>query len=655
MKKKFLTATLPAAVAMIAVLYIFAAVAYFYDATLMVVELIVAIVMTAVFIISFLMMKNNLQHYFASAARTVQGSGTRTLADFVIPIMVTNSTGEITWYNENFRSSLLHGNDVFAEPQSLFFSDEDIRRLKDNGKTRIDCKGRKYLVFVYDFDEDMNNQHMFFFIDDTSNFKIAQSYRETRPCMMMIHVDGLDLLLKNALESQKTEIKGEIERQIEMISAVCGGFLQKISSTRYLLVTDFRGYEKIREDKFSVLSKVRELNFGDRGAASLSIGVGLGGANIVECVEYANNALDMALGRGGDQAVIKNKDEFSFFGGVTQAAQVNSRVRTRVIAATLKKLIENSENVLVMGHAYSDMDSFGAAYALCSAVQSMGKSAKIVVDEKKSLARPLIEYVKQSQKQLDFIEKPETAAMHINQKTLLIIVDTHRPSFVESRAVYEKASTVVVIDHHRQTVDFIDNSLLFYHDPSASSACEMVTELLQYMGTNSIGKVQAEALLSGISLDTRNFVMKTSTRTFEASAYLRSKGADPVNVKRLFADSLDTYTARASIVANATLYGRYAISSCPPSCKACRIASSQAADELLSIQGVDASFVMYIEKDTVNISARSFGAVNVQLIMESLGGGGHQTMAAAQIVGGTLEDANEKLKAAIDTYKLSRG
>ena len=652
MKNKTLNILSIVAYSLSAILFVFAVVSLFFNVWVAVAEIVIALAVLFFAWFSLRHLKNNITEFFSSAAKSIQGSGTRTLSEFVLPIMVTNSIGEITWYNDKFRTTLLGDEDVFASPCSKFFTSGDLTKLEENGKVRIDYNERKYLVYVYNFDEDMNNQKMYFFIDDTINFKLAQNYRDSRPCIMFIHVDGLDLLLKNELESQKTEIRGEIEKQIELVSDVTKGYLQKVSSTRYLLVTDNKGFEALKEDKFSLLSNVRNLNFGDRGAATLSIGVGLGGS-LKECVEYANNALDMAHGRGGDQAVIKNKEEFSFFGGVAQAQQINSRVRTRVIATTLKKLIENSENVLVMGHAFSDMDSFGAAYALCSAVQKMGKSARVVADESKSLATDLIALVKKSNAQLDFMIRPETALNHITPKTLLIIVDTHRSSSLESKAVYEKASSVVIIDHHRQTVDFIDDSLLFYHDPSASSACEMVTELLQYMGSNLVSKQSAEALLAGISLDTRHFAVKTGTRTFEASGFLRSCGANPIEVRKLFADTLNTYTYRASIVANAMFYGDFAVSICPDACENPRIASAQAADELLTIKGVDASFVMYESDDVVNISGRSLGVINVQLIAEDLGGGGHQTMAAAQLSNVTLETAKRKLLNAIEKYKSS--
>lgn len=649
MKKRTVFSLLPSAVISVAVLIAFAVISSFYDYHLMVFELIAAVVVAAITGLSFLFISKSTRRYFSSAAQAAQKTGTGTLTDFVLPIMVTNKRNEIVWYNESFRSSLLKGNDIFAESDSMFFGENNFSQLSETGKTTIDYKDRKYNVFMYEIITDDEHQCMFFFIDDTKNFKLAQAYKKTRPCMMFINVDGLEILLKNAKESQKTEIKGEIERQIEMITQISSGYLQKISSRRYLLVTDYSGYENMKNDKFSVLSKVRSLQFSDMGNATLSIGVGLGG-NLQECVEYAENALDMALGRGGDQAVIKNREEFTFFGGITQSVQGNNRVRARVISATLKKLIVSAENVLIMGHSFSDMDSVGAGFAMCCAVRELHRSSKLIVDEEKSLAKPLINHLKKNVRDFDYIVSPDEAKHLVNEKTLLIIVDTHRPSVLESSEIYKMAQKVVVIDHHRQTVDFIDNSLLFYHDPSSSSTSEMVTVLLQYIGSDLIGRWQAEALLAGIALDTHDFVMKMNTDTYEALGYLRSKGANPVNVKRLFSDDLETYTARANIVSNATFYKHFAVSHCPSSCKNARIASSQAADELLTIKNVDASFVMYKDGSDLCISARSYGAANVQLIMESMGGGGHQTMAAVQLDDCGFEQASVLLREAIDKY-----
>ncbi|MBQ2676427.1 MAG: DHH family phosphoesterase [Clostridia bacterium] len=650
MKKKSIFRVLPVINILIVLTVVLAGVSYFFDIRLFAVEMIVAVAVCGYAVMKMLSLQKDIYNYFTQVSKSLEENGSASLAEFVMPIMITKDTGEIVWYNENFRTSVLKGKDIYGEEQNVIFSEGALKQLEDEKHADVDYNDRKYVVFEYRTNVEGIKQKIYFFYDETGLIKISEKYKKTRPCVMYIQADNLDIMLKDALESEKATVIGAIEREIETLVNFSDGFFQKISSDKYVLIIEKSGFDRIIEDKFSVLRTVRALDFGNRGNVSLSIGVGRDGESIGECVELASQALDMAQGRGGDQAVIKTKDGFEFYGGVTQAAQRNSRVRTRVVAATLNKLIESSDNVLIMGHSYSDMDSFGAAFALWRAVTELKKPAKIVVDRKKTLALPLISMVAAGDMG-DIMAPPSEAVKLVNKRTLLIIVDTHRASFVESKEVYEKAAATVIIDHHRKTVDYIDNALLFYHDPSASSACEMVSELLQYMGPKLIGKTEAEALLSGIMLDTRNFVLRTGVRTFEASAFLRSRGANPVEVKKLFSGSMDTYKERSAIVAQAEVFKDCAISLCEETGDNIRIASSQAADELLSISDVNASFVLFADADAINISARSLGAVNVQLVMEQLGGGGHQTMAAAQLENETFEGAKNLLLKAITKVK----
>ncbi len=651
MKRKWFFTAVPVLDILILFSIISALLSYFYlPLNLFFIELLFCLVCVGVAVVCFWRLRHSIYRYLTQAAKSVENAGSDSLNNFVLPVVTVNSYGEVVWYNESFRRNVLRSGEIYAENQSFLFSKDALRTLDEKGQVSITYRGKRFNVYAYQFSQSVD-QKMYFFIDNTFYFELTKKYKETRPCVMFIRVDGLDFILKNAPESRKTEIIGAIERQIETSNDNVGGYFQKISNDEYVMILQKNDYDRILNDKFPVLSKVRELNVGDRTGVTLSIGVGVGGDTLGECVEFARQAIDMALGRGGDQAVIKNKDDFEFFGGVAQTEQSNSKVRARVVAATLAKLIANSDNVLIMGHSYSDMDSFGSAYALYHAVNKMNKPVKIVVNREKSLARSLIDYVTKSDKTDAYLVEPEEAEQLIDRKTLLIITDTHRASFTENKRIYELAPTVVVIDHHRKTVDYIDNALLFYHVPFASSACEMVTELLQYMGNDLVGKVQAEALLAGIMLDTRNFVLRTAQRTFEASAYLRGQGANPVEVKQLFDDSMLTYKIRAEIVSNAHLVNGCAIASCENTGEYARIASSQAADELLSIEGVNASFVMYHTNDGINISARSYGKVNVQIIMEQLGGGGHQTMAAAQLKCHQFDEAKKELIEAISKIK----
>lgn len=403
--------------------------------------------------------------------------------------------------------------------------------------------------------------------------------------------------------------------------------------------------------KFNVMEQVRSYTYhGASVGITLSIGIGRG-ETLGDAESEARQALDMALGRGGDQTAMKNSDEtYRFFGGVSKGVEKRTKVRTRVVASAIAELIRGCDNVLVMGHKFSDLDCIGAAVGVCAAAGAFGKSAKIVTYEKTSLATPLMEYMK-AQSDGDLFIHPDIARHIVTEKTLLFVVDTHKADFTEEPEIYEKSPSVVVIDHHRKTVDYIQNAVIFYHEPHASSACEMVTELLQYMQRKPIiGAVQANALLAGIMLDTKEFALRTGVRTFEAAAYLRARGADTVTVKGFFNSSMENKKLRGQVVLNAQSYRNCAVSVADIKHKDIRIISAQAADELLTVSDVSASFVLFETGDTANISARSMGKVNVQLIMEALGGGGHQTMAAAQLPNTDLSEARQMLKKAIDEY-----
>ncbi|MCI8554429.1 MAG: DHH family phosphoesterase, partial [Clostridiales bacterium] len=385
----------------------------------------------------------------------------------------------------------------------------------------------------------------------------------------------------------------------------------------------------------------------------LSIGVGQGDT-MRQSEEMARQALEMALGRGGDQAAVKTRSGFDFYGGVSKGVEKRTKVRTRVVASALSELIAGSDNVLVMGHRFSDLDCLGSAAAMAAAARGMGRPAYAVARHKTTLAAELIDRYDAAGRGDLFIE-PEEAMELLNRRTLLIVTDTHNPQMLEDAGLYRAAGSVVVIDHHRKMVEHIDNAVVFYHEPYASSASEMVAELVQYMPGSSITRLEAEALLAGIMLDTRSFVMKAGVRTFEAAAYLRRLGADTIEVKKMFAENMETYRAKADIIAQAELYRKTAIACCERdgSCET-RIAASQAADELLYIKGVDASFTLFTEGNTVNISARSLGDFNVQLVMETIGGGGHMTMAGAQLEDVDMAEARRRLTGAIDRLLADR-
>jgi c-di-AMP phosphodiesterase-like protein len=377
--------------------------------------------------------------------------------------------------------------------------------------------------------------------------------------------------------------------------------------------------------------------------------VGHAAENLAESEKYAKQALEMCLGRGGDQAAVRTESGYEFYGGLSKGMSKNTRVKSRMIAGALAELINSHERVLVMGHAYGDLDSVGSATGICAAVKEMGKDSYVVVDPERNLSKIMIKYIEDSSIKNYYIT-PQDGLSKLDDDTLLIVTDTHNPDLVDSKEILERAKQVVVIDHHRLMVKSIENPALFYHEPSASSASEMVSELLEYFpGELKFASQIADVLMAGIMLDTKNFVMNTGVRTFEAAAYLRKLGADTIAVKKLFANSIDTYRNKAAIINSSEIYHKCAIAHAEGEFDNLRVAASKAADEMLEISGVNASFVLYEQGGRVNISARSLGSYNVQVIMESLGGGGHHEMAACQL-DATMDEAKKQLLAAIDDY-----
>jgi c-di-AMP phosphodiesterase-like protein len=468
---------------------------------------------------------------------------------------------------------------------------------------------------------------------------------------MSISIDNFEDIFQNSKESDKAHIQAIVEQLLEEYLSNSDCIISRISHDKYTIVVKQQYVLKMMEDKFDILDKAREIVTADKTNLTLSIGVGLDYNSLAESELSAKQALDMALGRGGDQCAVKTSDGgFQFFGGVSKGIEKHSKIKSRIIATAIQELVSNYDNVYIMGHRFGDLDSMGSAIGLADAFIQMGKHAYIVTDFERTLAKPLIDYVTQHNENIVFIPVSDALSTFKNNNSCLVVVDTHNKDIIESKDLYEVANQVIVVDHHRKSVNFIDNAVIFHHEPFASSASEMVTELLQYFKIpNKISPYTADALLSGIMLDTKNFVMKTGVRTFEAAAFLKKNGADTIAVKTLFSNSINSYKARANIVANAEIYRCCAIAETTDAIDNIRIVAPQSADELLNITGVDASFVIFKTADCVNISARSFGKMNVQIVMEKLGGGGHQTMSATQIRDKSMKEVYLMLISAIDS------
>lgn len=566
-----------------------------------------------------------------------------------VPVVLTEKDGKIFWYNDKFKGQFLQGRRKKTTFQELLCM--NVNTLMDGHDMMLEHQGRKYRVHSETICIQDSNVYVVQFVEITDQVRLQNELRESRPCVMLMVIDGYDDVMQYAKESEKAQVSAEVEILLENFMAGTKGIVRKIDNDQFYAVMETRYIYNAMNKRFPILDEARKICVAGRIRVTFSIGVGIGGTSLEESEKIARQSLDMALGRGGDQAAVKMENGFNFYGGASKGVEKRSKAMIRSMALALQEMIESSEHIYIMGHRFGDLDAIGSACGMAGAIKLMGKSATVVVRRQSCLAGNLIDRMNSCKNPPEFME-PETAVSMANEKSLLIVVDTHNKDILESFELYRKVRNVVVIDHHRKNINYIENAALFHHEPYASSASEMVTELIQYFRLEKdIPAEYADALLAGITLDTKNFVMRTGVRTFEAAAYLRRVGADTIQVKSLFSDTISMYQMRSQIVAHAEIFRNNAISVVKLQNSSVRLLAAQSADELLSIQGVEASFVLYLENGGVSISARSLGKVNVQLVMEALGGGGHQTMAATQIPSATIQDTKERLLQVLEDYE----
>lgn len=551
---------------------------------------------------------------------------------------VLDEAGIVQQYNPYFRTEIMEGIDLFGK--NLF---DLILFNPSSPEQEVTWQQRNYRITSLPFEENGTKLTTLLWADVTELTELRQNYENSRPCVMLVVVDNYEDLIQTARESERLQAGVAIEKLMEEFISGTNGILRRLKNDRFIAILEEEQVQQLIAGKFKLLDDARDIHVNEKNCVTFSIGVGHGAATLQESEAYAAQCLDMALGRGGDQAAVKTENGFRFFGGVSKGVEKKSRAKTRIVAGAIQDLIQDSRAVYLMGHRFGDLDSVGGCCGLAGAIRLMDIPVHVVVDPQKNLSQQLISMVEEEVGS-DLFLTPDEAIGSIMDDTLLIIVDTHNKDILESQALYKAAKRLVVIDHHRKTVNYVENAVVFHHEPYASSACEMITELLQYFKlSEAVDSVYADCLLSGITLDTKNFVMRTGVRTFEAAAYLRKIGADTVRVRNLFSGTIEAYRSRTEIVGSAEIHGCHAVAIAPPETTDVRLAAPQAADELLSISGVAAAFVIYEVNKIVNISARSFGTVNVQVIMEQLGGGGHQSMAATQIPDITVEEAKSRL------------
>ena len=559
----------------------------------------------------------------------------------------------VLWYNAEFRTRLMKGESLLTPRVQKVLPGLDLQESRTAGGQLLNLVDGAWSVHSSTVPGEAESMTLLVLNEETALRKVEAEYKASRPGYLVFLVDGYDDVFSDMLDSERARLLEGINRVLEDMIGRGTGFLRRVASGRYIAVVEERQLEQFAKRGYDVLDKIRALD--PSVNLSISIGIGRGAKTLREAQDMAVQALDMAQGRGGDQAAEMTPDGFTFYGGVSHGVEKRSKVRSRIVADQLVKLIKEADHVVIMGHRMSDLDAIGAAEGVLRICKICDVPAVIAVRRDATLAGSLINALVAAGQEDDFID-PKGALPIISQRTLCIIVDTYQLGLVESREILEKCGKVAVIDHHRKGVGFIENPALVCHEPYSSSASELVTELLQYVGTrdDKPNRVEAEGLLSGIMLDTRDFTLHTGVRTFEAAAALRRYGAETERVRQLFDVTMVEYNAKAALVEAAQMYKGCAISVGGELAPEARVAVAQAANDLLTIQGVDASFVAVQVGTGVNISARSLGAVNVQVIMESLGGGGHQTMAAAQLKHITPEAARARIQTAIDQYRESQ-
>jgi len=599
--------------------------------------------------------RQNIYKYFNRMERRLDQAKCFTLYNAPDPIAITDKSGKILWYNNAFLETIANGTDAYGMSicESLLI---DPQNLQNNREFTIDYSDKKYRVRCTENKDYRIELEILFFTDSTEYLKLLEEYNDRKPTVALIVIDNYEEIFQNTKESERSTVLANLEQSLENLTTGSESLLQRYSKDKFMIIFEDKHLRKVISERFGILDEVRKAGAGTGIMLTISIGVGAGGRSLAESSHFAKEALDMAMGRGGDQAAVKTLNGYEFFGGLSKPVDKQSKLKTRMKSVAIQKLIDDASTVFIMGHINGDLDALGASIGLSCAIAISGHESHIVINEKTHLAPELIERAKKQLPGISFISEAKALEM-TNQDSLLIIVDTHKKALLESKTLYEKIHNVAVIDHHRKDINYIDDATIFFHDPNASSASEMITEIIPYFKDfTRLPEEAANALLAGIMLDTKNFVIRATVRTFEAAAYLKKMGADTVSVKEFFTNSIDFYRMKAAIVSSAELYKGFAISvveSAPELEKSMRVIASQAADELMNISDISASFVIFDAGGKMNISGRSYGKVNVQLIVEKLHfGGGHQTMAAAQIPDITAAEAKTLLLDAIEQYLL---
>ena len=599
--------------------------------------------------------------YIDNVTGSVDTASKSTLINSPLPIMVFRpDTGEVIWSNENFlqlagvREHLFEMRVEDAVPE---FPVQWLLEGKQECPNRVFMNNRRFQVYgslvrAKGRNGEQNLVATTYWVDTTDADDLQETYTATRPVLAVLMLDNYEDLMKACPDTQRSAVLAQIDEKLNVWASAGAGLLLKTERDRYLFIFEEQHYEHFVEEKFSVLDTIREIRVGEGTHPTLSIGIGKDVEGLPELYKNASLSLEMALSRGGDQAVVRNKVDFEFYGGRAKATEKRTKVKSRVMANALSELMADASEIYVMGHSYADMDAVGAAAGICCAARKRGKRAQIVIDAEHNAAQAVLNKLNGLPEYNGVLISGNDAFLKMRPGALLVVVDTNRPDMVESQQVLESCNRVAVIDHHRRAASYIENAAFSFHEPYASSASELVTELLQYLVEPAdLLREEAEALLAGIVLDTKRFTLRTGGRTFEAAAFLRRAGADTAEVQRLFQNDLSDMVSRYDIIRRAEMYREdIALAVIPQEEGVDRVAAAQAADELLTLKGVKASFVLYRNGSDVLMSARSMGEVNVQVILEALGGGGNSSQAGGRVENGDILEVRSRLTDAIDAY-----
>ena len=606
--------------------------------------------------------KSEISEHLQDLTFTVDSAAKNTLINSPLPLIILETDGNVIWKSSKFVSEFANI-DINNYIDDLLITMKQEIEQNEGRKSKTVQKqmkiGKKTYKILGEFVKSKNSRKkskeymlIIYFMDETSTIKLEKEYKDSQICVGIINVDNYEETMQRVESERKPEVKAKIERAIYEWTNDTNGIVIKPDRDTFVYIFEYRYLEKIKENKFSILDTIKDVANQEDIQITLSIAISTEGETEKEKYKSAQATIDIILGRGGDQAAIRENGKYQFFGGRAEEVEKRTKVKARVVAHALEKLIKESENVVIMGHLSPDIDAIGSGLGIYRLATALEKKAYIVTNKEAKAIAGLISNLEKDESYKGVIIGKEEAKTLVNENTLIVVVDTHKKNYVEEPELLKKTSKIVIIDHHRRSADYIDNSILTFQEVYASSAAELVTEIVQYVEVNcELKLIEAESLYAGIMVDTKNFTFKTGVRTFEAAAYLRKSGVDIIRIKKWFQSDMEDYNKIAEVVRNSEMIkGTIAVSICNEVDKDINLICAKAADELLTIGEVTASFVLGKVGEKVVISGRSIGDINVQVILEKLGGGGHITLAGAQMEGKTIEEVKEELIQKINEY-----